>query len=187
MHTDIWIIEWRERGRGEEIVEMASTPREAVETIRRMLEGEIAFDESVEEERPAFELLFDGEEAATVLQRIDESIEQECDNGKLIVRRSFQPNKLGIKARSVTSEAAKSNNHTLRELVQRLKEDYLEWSGGFPPDSETEIFLYVEYARKIEDAEFAREALRAWNEQDNMCLPFIPMPPDIPITVATRS
>src|SRR5258706_10400013 len=90
MYTELWIIEWRERGRGEEALHTASTPQEAVETIQRMLENETAFDESADEDRPAFDVLFDEEDATEILRRLDERLEQECDNGKLIVRRTIQ-------------------------------------------------------------------------------------------------
>jgi hypothetical protein len=32
------------------------------------------------------------------------------------------------------------------ETARLVVKDFLDWSGGSPPDSEQEIFIYVEYA-----------------------------------------
>jgi hypothetical protein len=53
-----------------------------------------------------------------------------------------------------------------------VKKDFLNWSGGFPPDSEQQIFIYMEYAygagRDHEDE--VREILRYWmlNNDDDI-------------------
>ena len=44
-----------------------------------------------------------------------------------------------------------------------IKEDYLAWTGGFPPDSESEIFTYIEASMPLDcDLEEVRAALHAW-------------------------
>jgi hypothetical protein len=50
---------------------------------------------------------------------------------------------------------------TARDVI----EDFRTWSGGFPPDSEQEIFVYVEYARdeRLDAVEVTR-LLRDWME-----------------------
>ena len=48
------------------------------------------------------------------------------------------------------------------ELTQTVRRDFEEWSGGFPPESEYQITVYVDYARCIENAELVREILRDW-------------------------
>jgi len=49
-----------------------------------------------------------------------------------------------------------------------VKQDFLAWSGGFPPDSEQDIFIYIEYAYGADrtDADEAREMLRDWMRND---------------------
>ena len=53
-----------------------------------------------------------------------------------------------------------------------VKEDFLAWSGGFPPDSEQEIFVYMEYVHgsDADDANELREMLRDWmcNNDDDI-------------------
>jgi hypothetical protein len=47
--------------------------------------------------------------------------------------------------------------------AKAVKEDFSKWSGGFPPESDHQITVYVDYARSIEnDAEDVREMLREW-------------------------
>ncbi len=48
--------------------------------------------------------------------------------------------------------------------VEMVKNDFRAWSGGFPPDSEMEIFVYMEHAfgQVDTDADEARELLRGW-------------------------
>jgi hypothetical protein len=45
-----------------------------------------------------------------------------------------------------------------------VREDFLAWSGGFPPDSEQTIFMFLEYAIRIDidDVDGARKMLRQW-------------------------
>ncbi len=51
-------------------------------------------------------------------------------------------------------------------MTEKLKEHFLEWSGGCPPESNYQITVYVDYAAEIEDDEFVREALRDWMNED---------------------
>jgi hypothetical protein len=49
-----------------------------------------------------------------------------------------------------------------------IKEDFLAWSGGFPPDSEDQIFLYVEFASPQSiDQRDARAFLLDWMDNCN--------------------
>ena len=48
-----------------------------------------------------------------------------------------------------------------------VKEDFLAWSGGSPPDSDQEIFVYVEYARpRGTDAIEVSHMLTEWMQQE---------------------
>jgi hypothetical protein len=58
---------------------------------------------------------------------------------------------------------------------QRVREDFQAWSGGFPPDSEEQVEVYVEYALPSDlDAEAVRHGLRtqvgAWQRGQNESL-----------------
>jgi hypothetical protein len=50
-----------------------------------------------------------------------------------------------------------------------LRSDFEGWSGGFPPESDYQITVYVDYALGIEiDTEVARQILRDWMcDEDN--------------------
>jgi hypothetical protein len=49
--------------------------------------------------------------------------------------------------------------------IQEVMTHYREWSGGFPPDAEEQIFIYMEYARLTNiDEDETREFLREWAE-----------------------
>ena len=49
--------------------------------------------------------------------------------------------------------------------VKAIKQDFLTWSGGFPPESDEQIFVYVETARSSEtDDEEVRNLLKTWME-----------------------
>ncbi len=52
--------------------------------------------------------------------------------------------------------------------VNSVKEDFLVWSGGFPPDSEQQIFVYMEcvHGADARDADRVREMLRDWMQED---------------------
>ena len=92
---DYWIIEWQDRDpfRGFKCAER--TAEEAVQTIRDFLSGETAIDEDVEldpdsedlgqAERPAFDLLFQDEDAALALRGLREEITQETSDGRIII------------------------------------------------------------------------------------------------------
>ncbi|MGD0769405.1 MAG: hypothetical protein ABSB42_14575 [Tepidisphaeraceae bacterium] len=43
------------------------------------------------------------------------------------------------------------------QQIEELKRHFLEWSGGFEPESEHQITVYVDYAR---DSRFDREEVR---------------------------
>ena len=92
MWTKMWIIEWRDRGRGQydEAVQIAATPEEAAEVVQLMLQGETALDEETDEEAPAIDVLFEGEDPVPILRSLSERIELECETGMLTVRRTIQ-------------------------------------------------------------------------------------------------
>ena len=52
------------------------------------------------------------------------------------------------------------------QTSKAIREDFLTWSGGFPPESDHQIFVYVEAARpKDSDEEEVREMLKAWMQE----------------------
>lgn len=52
--------------------------------------------------------------------------------------------------------------------LNELKQHFRAWSGGFPPESECQITVYIEYAMQNGfDADDVREALREWMNGDN--------------------
>jgi hypothetical protein len=60
------------------------------------------------------------------------------------------------------------------KTANTVKENFLAWSGGFPPDSEQQIFIYMEYAYGTEaDADDVREMLRNWMQEDQFDHPNI--------------
>lgn len=49
---------------------------------------------------------------------------------------------------------------SLEEMIRR---DYQAWSGGFPPETQDQIFLYLEYAASTDaPQEKVREILYEW-------------------------
>jgi hypothetical protein len=49
------------------------------------------------------------------------------------------------------------------EQIEQLKRDFLEWSGGFEPETEHQIIVYVDYARDSRlDREDVRHILEDW-------------------------
>ena len=53
------------------------------------------------------------------------------------------------------------------EQIERVKRHFLEWSGGFEPDSEHQITVYVDYARDARlDREEVRQLLEDWMTSD---------------------
>jgi hypothetical protein len=65
-----------------------------VERIRVILSGEYVMDEEAigpdgtyppEEERPAFDVIFEGEDPAVTLRSLTEEIVQGCDRGTIII------------------------------------------------------------------------------------------------------
>jgi hypothetical protein len=57
--------------------------------------------------------------------------------------------------------------------ANEVKEDFLTWSGGFPPDLEQQIFVYIEYAygTKADDVDEVRKMLRDWMQEDQSDYP----------------
>jgi len=56
--------------------------------------------------------------------------------------------------------------------IEELKRHFLEWSGGFEPDSEHQITVYVDYARDSAlDPEEVRRALEDWMSGESMTGP----------------
>lgn len=52
---------------------------------------------------------------------------------------------------------------------KRLIEDFSEWSGGFPPESDREIEIYSTYARPCGmEAEEVRRVLKEWAMKEGM-------------------
>jgi hypothetical protein len=49
----------------------------------------------------------------------------------------------------------------------QVREDFAEWSGGFPPDSEAQVFLFVDYACTIDDPDLARSILYEWLREES--------------------
>jgi len=50
-------------------------------------------------------------------------------------------------------------NRMNTEITNEIREDFLRWSGGWPPASKDEIKIYVKYARQ---ARWDREEVRAF-------------------------
>lgn len=52
--------------------------------------------------------------------------------------------------------------------IQALRRDFLQWSGGFEPESRSEITVYVDYACPITfSADEATRALLDWMQNDS--------------------
>ena len=52
---------------------------------------------------------------------------------------------------------------------QRIQRDFEEWSGGFPPESEWQITVYLDYALNVEiDREVALSVLQSWASEENL-------------------
>ena len=43
-----------------------------------------------------------------------------------------------------------------------LEDDFLEWSGGTPPDSMHQVTVYVDYANPFDDVDLVRSYLIDW-------------------------
>src|SRR6185295_15576014 len=148
---------------GEEALQTASAPQEAAEIIRRMLEDETAFDETTDEERPAFDVLFDGEDPTEILKRLDERLELDCENGKLIVRRTIQFKEQEPRPCAMATESEDRNLPPAAKIIEKVKADFLEWSGGFSPESEDQIAVYIDYVGPAwANANDVRRILRHW-------------------------
>jgi hypothetical protein len=99
MKTTFWIIEWQDISGDEDhdIKEVAVSAAEAAQVVRRILARQIVTDElkiaadgdfPPEAEQPAFDFLFAGEDPVRALAELEGSLEQECDDGKIIVTRT---------------------------------------------------------------------------------------------------
>jgi hypothetical protein len=54
-----------------------------------------------------------------------------------------------------------------QQLRQAIRKDFLVWSGGFPPQSSQEVWVYVETARPFDtDAGEVTRLLLDWMEKD---------------------
>ncbi len=68
------------------------------------------------------------------------------------------------------------------EEIQKLMAHFESWSGGFSPDSEQEIFIYVEYAHdsdadSSEVTQFLREWMMfAWRQPEQVSSPCDDLP-----------
>jgi hypothetical protein len=52
--------------------------------------------------------------------------------------------------------------------IEALKEHFRSWSGGFKPESEDQITVYIDYAIVSDlETEEARDALLDWLENDD--------------------
>lgn len=52
---------------------------------------------------------------------------------------------------------------------QELIEDFLQWSGGFPPESEHQITVYIDYALQADfHPNQARDALFHWMQDEEV-------------------
>jgi hypothetical protein len=60
--------------------------------------------------------------------------------------------------------------------AKTIKENFLIWSGGFPPDSEQQIFIYMEYVHgtNADDADEVRDMLRDWMDNNDDDIRHIP-------------
>ena len=64
---------------------------------------------------------------------------------------------------SICDEKPSIENYLLSAAI---RSHFEEWSGGFPPESEREIFVYVEYAQEEENADLVQKVLRGWMAGD---------------------
>jgi hypothetical protein len=56
----------------------------------------------------------------------------------------------------------------LAQAETEEKKDFRNWSGGFPPESEEQITVYLDYAAAADaDPEDLRGILREWMEQES--------------------
>ena len=47
-----------------------------------------------------------------------------------------------------------------------LIEDFQQWSGGFPPESDYQITVYIDYALAKWNPEWARRVLQDWLDRE---------------------
>lgn len=51
--------------------------------------------------------------------------------------------------------------------ITSLKQDFADWSGGFPPDSTEQITVYIDYSLSAQiDPEEARQVLVEWMQHE---------------------
>jgi hypothetical protein len=54
------------------------------------------------------------------------------------------------------------------EAFQAIKRDFMDWSGGFPPESDHEISVYIEAAKPTDSSDAELWALlRMWMNEEN--------------------
>lgn len=52
------------------------------------------------------------------------------------------------------------------QTINAIKEDFSTWSGGFPPESDAQITVYIDYASSKDwDDDKVRELLRDWMQE----------------------
>ena len=99
LKTDVWIFAWHDLSgdADRDITKVALSAADAVAAIRRILEGETVLEEiydtehgsfSPGEEQPAFAYLFGAEDPVAILKELRGELEQECENGKIVVSRT---------------------------------------------------------------------------------------------------
>ena len=55
----------------------------------------------------------------------------------------------------------------MNQTAAEIRTDFLEWSGGFSPESGHQITVYVDYTLSAAaDPTFARRVLEAWMQED---------------------
>jgi len=99
MKTDLWIIAWHDLSgdADRDTTKVALSAEDAVAAVGRILEGETVLEEifdtehgsfSPGEEQPAFAYLFGAEDPVATLTELQGELEQECENGKIVVSRT---------------------------------------------------------------------------------------------------
>jgi hypothetical protein len=54
-----------------------------------------------------------------------------------------------------------------QQSYANLKANFLEWSGGFPPESPAQVTVYIDYAMSAhEDPDVARDVLLEWMQEE---------------------
>ena len=100
MKIAVWIIAWHDTSgdADRDITQVALSADDAVAAVWRILEGETVLEEifdtehgsfSPGEEQPAFAYLFGAKDPVATLTELRGDLEQECENGKIVVSRTL--------------------------------------------------------------------------------------------------